>query len=328
MSQTPDSDNVAGARPDLLCDLDPLGVLRLEGPDAEAFLQGQLSSDVRRLAAGRWQPTTYNSPKGRMLANFPLWRDAEGYGALLPRDLLAPVRKRLAMFVLRSKVTLHDATDATRRWGLAGSGAAAAVAAALGEAPQPGEVLAGGNGVALCLASTRYIVLAPAAHAGGLEALLAAHAARGDYAVWQRLMIQAAIPTITAATQDLFVPQMANMDALGAISFDKGCYTGQEIVARTQYLGRLKERLYVWHASVTDVEPGTRLYSVAFEDQACGTVVNAAPGREGGTDLLAVVQVAARASGDVHLGSLDGPPLAPRELPYALPSTAEPPRRQ
>ena len=134
------------------------------------------------------------------------------------------------------------------------------------------------------------------------------------------------MPVITAATQDLFVAQTANWDVLGGISFGKGCYTGQEIIARTQYLGRLKERLFLFHAAGPAVAAGTRLFSAVFGDQPCGTVVDAAGAPAGGADLLAVLQLAAAESGDVRLGAPDGAPLEPLPLPYARAGAGAAPR--
>jgi hypothetical protein len=132
---------------------------------------------------------------------------------------------------------------------------------------------------------------------------------------------------ITAATQDAFVAQTANWDVLEGVDFQKGCYTGQEIIARTQYLGRLKERAFLFHIDRSGVQTGERIFSEAFAGQPCGTVVNAAAAPGGGTDLLAVVQVAAAERGDARLGAPDGPALAPLPLPYAIPAAREPRKR-
>jgi folate-binding protein YgfZ len=148
-------------------------------------------------------------------------------------------------------------------------------------------------------------------------------AARADANAWQWLTIRAGLPVISAATQDKFVPQMLNLDVLGGIDFRKGCYTGQEIIARTQYLGRLKERLYAFTAADVSIEPGARLWSPAFGDQPCGTVINNAVSPDGGCDLLAVLQIAA-AQDSVHIKGIDGPVLAPRPLPYEIPAASAP----
>jgi tRNA-modifying protein YgfZ len=294
---------VSGPGQAIVCDLSPLSVLAIEGPDASTFLQGQLSNDVSALAPGRAHYTSYNSPKGRMLANFVLWREGAGFRALLPADLAEPVRKRLAMYVLRSKVTLADVSAATARFGVGGPGASAALLAALGTAPGPFAVATSGTATVLGLLQ---------------------HASTAPFDTWRWLTIRAGVPIVTAPTQDQFVAQTANWDVLGGISFQKGCYTGQEIIARTQHLGRLKERTYAFHVDATDVVAGARVYSRLFGDQACGTIVNAAPAPGGGTDVLAVVQTAASDAGDVRLGAPDGPRLAALALPYALPAPAAP----
>jgi hypothetical protein len=311
-----------------VCDVSPLSVLAFDGPDAATFLHGQLSSDVAGLGHDACQYTSYNSPSGRMLANFVLWRagtdPGNGFRALVPGDVAAAVRRRLAMFVLRSKVTVTDISATLARYGVGGPGAADAVRAALGAAPPPFGVARRGGVTVLGVPGPRFLVLASADQAGGVVAALAGAAAPVGFNVWQWLTIHAGVPTITAATQDKFVAQTANWDLLGGVNFRKGCYPGQEIVARSQYLGRLKERLFAFRAPVAPIVPGDRLYSAVFDDQPCGTVVNAAPAPEGDTALLAVVQVAAVASGDVRLGALDGPRLQTLPLPYEVPAAAEP----
>src|SRR5262249_7144059 len=124
-------------------------------------------------------------------------------------------------------------------------------------------------------------------------------------------------------TQDKFIPQTLNWDVLGGIDFRKGCYTGQEIIARTQYLGRLKERLYAFASPNASVLPGDRLFSREFADQPCGTVVNSAPAPDGGCVLLAVLQIGA-ADSDVRAGGLDGPELTLLPLPYEVPMSSAP----
>ena len=314
----------------VLCDLAPLAVLAIEGADAASFLQGQLSSDVAGLGDNACQYTSYNSPSGRMLANFLLWRAGagavDGFRALLPGDIAAAVRKRLAMFVLRSKVTVTDVSATLARHGVGGPAAAAAVGAALGAAPPPFGLVRADGVTVLGVPGPRFVVLAGTGQAEAMAAALGGSAAPAGFAVWQWLTIRAGVPVITAATQDKFIAQTANWDLLGGVNFRKGCYTGQEIIARSQYLGRLKERLFAFRTAATGmaIAAGDRLYSPVFADQACGTVVNAAPAPDGATELLAVVQLAAAASGDVRLAAPDGARLAPLPLPYEVPAAPEP----
>ena len=173
----------------------------------------------------------------------------------------------------------------------------------------------------------RYMIASPLTQARELWERVERVARPVGYPAWQWLTIRAGVPVVTPVTTDQWVPQMANLDALGGINFQKGCYTGQEIVARTQYLGRLKERLFLLHAEDGPVPlAGERLYSSTFGDQACGTVVSAAAAPGGGSDLLAVIQIAAAASGDVHLARAGGgsTALTLLDLPYALPPAAAP----
>jgi folate-binding protein YgfZ len=320
MSEPPRSaDPTAGP---IFCDLAPLALVDIVGEDAAKFLQGQLSSDVTALSPGSAQYTSYNSPKGRMLANFVLWREAVVYRALLPADLAEPVRKRLSMYVLRSKVKLADASTGSARFGVGGAQATRAIGAALGVAPAPFVVATAGSASVLALPGPRYVIVAPAGDGSSIRARLAAHAAESPFVVWRWLTIRAGVPVVTSATQDQFIAQQANWDVLGGVSFRKGCYTGQEIIARMQYLGRLKERTFLLHGDAAAIAAGDRLYSATFGDQPAGTVVDAAPSPSGGYDLLAVAQIAAADAGDLRVGAADGAPLAREPLPYSLPAAS------
>ncbi len=290
--------------------------LAFSGPETASFLHNQLSTDVEGMKPGDAGWTTYNSPKGRMLAS-PLLhrRDASDFVAYVPADIAESLRKRLAMFVLRAKVTI--ALRAGRHLtGVVGPGARDAVAAALGMAPQAGHGATIDGTEVVALADGRFIV------DGDRPLDIVGEAAQASR--WDLAGIRAGIPQVVAATQDMFVPQTANLDLVGGVNFRKGCYPGQEIVARMQYLGRLKERLFAFHVAGEAPAPGTRIVT-AGEDLA-GIVVNAAPTPEGGSDLLAVVQFAANEAGGLRLGSGSGPGLAPIPLPYAIPAPATPNR--
>jgi len=284
---------------DFIAKLDHLGTLRFGGEDAEAFLQGQLSCDVAGLGPRSSTHGAYCSPKGRMLANFLLWRDDEGFGMVLSRDLVPAVQKQISKFVLRSKVKIVDSSEAV------------VLVGAVGERAQ--RSLAAASGAPLKLSDGRLLLALPAADAPGvLRGLELA-----DAALWRWLDIRAGLPLVTAATQDQFVPQMANLELLGGVSFEKGCYTGQEIVARTQHLGRVKRRMFPAHVGVA-ARAGDALYSDDLAGQASGMVLNAEVSPEGGYDLLAVIQAASRERSTVHLGAPDGAALGCLPLPYAV----------
>ena len=317
----PAEERLAAEREAVLCDLSPLAVLRVAGADAEAFLQGQLTNDVAALAVGHSQYSAWCSAKGRVLSNFVVRRSAAStFELLLPHSLIGSIAKRLAMFVLRARVIIDDATPETVRIGLGGPEAARAVAALTDVQPAPHRDVAVDGGTLVALPGRRFVLALDPHHAVPLWEKLQQIARPAGFPVWQWLTIRAGVPVVTPATSDQFVPQMLNWDALEGINFQKGCYAGQEIVARTQYLGRLKERTFLFHVDASPAPAGARLFSASFGDQQCGTVVNASPAPRGGSDMLATAQIAARERGDVRLGGADGPALEGMALPYTLPS--------
>jgi hypothetical protein len=277
--------------------LDHLGTLRFSGQDAETFLQGQLSCDVSEVRQGSSSHGAYCSAKGRMLANFLMWRDPDGFSMVLSRELGASVQKQISKFVLRSKVKVADASDSIVLVGAAGA--------------QAENLLAADPGKSVRLNDGRVILALPAEGAAGLLRGLPL----GDPARWRWLDIRSGVPLITAATQDQFVPQMANLELIGGVSFEKGCYTGQEIVARTQHLGRVKRRMFLANVPAS-AQAGDALYSDDLGDQVGGTVLNAEASPEGGYDLLAVIQTASRERSTVRLKARDGPALRFLPLPY------------
>ncbi len=320
----PDAPAVPAA---FVADLPDMGLLAFDGPDAEAFLHGQLSSDVKVLRNGGAHWSSYNSPKGRMLGTLLLWREGDdAFRATVSADLAASLARRLAMFVLRAKVRVADLSSAGGRIGVGGAEARAAVAAAFGVAPAPGQALSTAGSSIVGLPDGRLLVCAPASTIAEVRTALAAAAPGVPGERWHALGIAAGIARVTLATQDAFVPQQANWDLVGGVNFQKGCYPGQEIVARMQYLGRLKERLQRFSVAAPPPVPGTALYGDAFAGQVCGTVVEAVAIPAGGSDLLAVVQLAALDGPELHLGTPDGPALTRGELPYAIPAPAVPNR--
>lgn len=303
----------------VIAPLSHLGVVEFSGADAEGFLHGQLSCDVKGTAPDSSTYGGYCSPKGRVLANFLLWRGESGLLMALPRDLLAAFRKRISRFVLRSKVAIADASSSLTLIGCAGPQAGNALGKVYARLPeQPRRVArdAGGSTV-IRLDEDRFIIAAPPEAAGKIRQRLSESLRPVAQEVWQWLDVRGGIPWITAPTQEEFVPQMANLDLIGGVSFDKGCYPGQEIVARTRYLGKLKRRMFLANVAAA-AAPGDRLYSEDLGDQAGGTVVNATASPDGGSDVLAVVQTASRDSSTVHLKSMDGPVLRFLPLPYAV----------
>jgi len=300
----------------ILTDLSHLGVIGVSGEDSQTFLQGQSTNDVR-LAPERAQHNSLCTPKGRMLASFLLWRDDDGYALQLPAALQAGIQKRLAMYVLRSKVKIRDASAESVRLGLAGVGAEQLLQKTFGALPAdvPG-VARHSRGTLIRLGQSRFEIVTTAELAPDLWHELSQESTPAGSICWEWLEIQAGIPVILPQTQEQFTPQMANFEAIGGVSFTKGCYTGQEIVARTQYLGKVKRRLYLAHVVADSVpQPGDELFGA---DQTTGMVVNAQPAPGGGYDLLAVIPTGSVETGTIHYKTPDGPALGFLPLPYQV----------
>ncbi len=270
----------------LACDLSPLNaVLRVSGDDAADFLHNQFTNDVKALAAGAAQWNGWCTPKGRLLATFALARDAQGYRVVLPAAFVEAVARRLRMFVLRSKVKVEDVSAATPCFGL-------------WDGPLPPDAFRVGESRGFAFGA------APAHRPASLED-------------WSLSLVRDGIVQVVPGTQEEFVPQMANYDLVGGVSFRKGCYPGQEIVARTQYRGILKKRAIRVRSAAT-LSAGDSVYSEAFGEQSAGTVANVAPSPEGGFEALVVAQLDAIARDDLRHGSPAGPRLERLPLPYAL----------
>ncbi len=299
--------------------LSELGYLRVAGADARDFLQGQLSSDLRQLRDPQAQISSYNSPKGRMLAVLHLLDDGDGVLIELHRSVLESTLQRLRLFVLRSKVTLDDVSASVRAIGLIGDAAAASLRAAALPVPDAPLTCRRDPARGLCVmrrlgALPRYSITGPAA---ALETLLTGLPPPQPFDRWRRADIEAGVPVVYPQTRDHFVPQMANLDQLGGISFDKGCYTGQEIVARLHYLGQLKRRLFVCHLDGPPPEPGSDVIA-GDPPTSAGEIVDAVA-TEDGAIASAVLQLAHAQCADLRLGDgrrtrvLKAPPGEGRE---------------
>jgi folate-binding protein YgfZ len=284
---------------DLTASAEGLGVIAFRGPAAASFLQGQVSADVERLAARESTLAGLHNPQGRVIAMLAIVRTStDELSAVLPRELAPDVVQRLRKFVFRAKVVIEDVSE---RITVQGGDASTA----------PGDA---GSAIAW---GTRRLLLVERSHAGELASTDAAALAR-----WQRADIAEGLPQVYAATSERFVAQMLNLDLLGAVAFDKGCYTGQEVIARAHYRGRVKRRLQRWHASgSTAPHAGDAVQS---RDGRALTVVRVAAAESRGWDVLAVGTFAPD-TGD-SAGStateLDEAAIqvdGPLPLPYSLP---------
>lgn len=305
----------------IMADLSHQGLIGFSGEDAQTFLQSQLTCDVNEVYPHKAQYGSYCTPKGRILANFLLWQKEDDFLISLPASLCAAILKRLSMFVLRAKVKVIDCSNRWIRIGIAGKQAAGLIEEIL-ETKFPGQpldIIHKAQTSIICHAPNRFELITPIANAAKLWERLSKQAKPAGKDCWDLLNIQAGIPVILPDTQEQFLPQMVNLDILGGVSFKKGCYPGQEIVARTKYLGKLKRRMVLAHvASTTPVTPGDDLFSIETAEQSCGKVVNAAPSLNGGYEVLAVIQLSSVESDRVFWKSLDGPELKVTALPYSL----------
>lgn len=308
--------------------LPQFGVIDVAGDDAATFLHSQLTNDIEHLDAASARLSGYCSPKGRLLGSFLTWRAGHGVRLLISKDVQPAVQKRLSMFVLRAKAKLTDASDALAVVGFAGD-VRDALSGIFDALPDGVHVKVDGPAGTLirvpdAAGRKRYLWIGPRAEVDARIAALGATLPVVSPAVWDWLDIRAGEPRITQPAVEQFVPQMVNFDVIGGVNFRKGCYPGQEIVARSQYRGTIKRRTALAHvAGETDtVHAGVELFHSDDPGQPCGMIVNAAAAPAGGVDALVEIKLAALDNGTVHLGSADGPVLAFDTLPYAWPTEA------
>ena len=303
--------------------LGDFGLIAVTGDDGASFLHNQLTNDVEHLSGTEARLAGYCSPKGRLMATFLMWRNADAIYLQLPRALQAPLQKRLQMFVLRAKASLSDASGEQLTFGLGGAKAEAVLKTWFETLPgTPYGKLDHAMGTLIRVADVfgapRYQWLTSPETAHQVWPVLSAALATGDDAAWQLSQVHAGVPQIETATQEQFVPQMINFELLGGVNFKKGCYPGQEIVARSQYLGKLKRRTTLVSIAGTAARAGDEVFAASDPAQPCGMVVNAAPNGAGGVDALVEMKLAAIEEGAVRLGAADGPPLQFLAMPYAL----------
>jgi tRNA-modifying protein YgfZ len=302
-------------------ELDDVGLISFTGEDAASFLQGQLTSDVNGLAPGHTQYSGYCIPKGRLIATFLIWRREGEILLQLPAELRVSVQSRLSKYVMRSRVKVADASDQYVPFGVAGTEAEETVRALVGQTPDAMHAVVTSNEVAVTrLPIERYLILAVRERADALRPALANHAAHADPEDWAALDVDAGVAVITAKTQEKYVPQMVNLDLIGGVSYSKGCYPGQEIVARTHYLGQQKQRMYRISVPADHaLALGQSLYSKAFGTQASGSIVALGARSAEQCTALAVIQRRSVDERDIHLGQPDGPAVEILSLPYTLP---------
>ncbi|OWW20021.1 YgfZ/GcvT domain-containing protein [Noviherbaspirillum denitrificans] len=301
------------------------GLIAATGDDAPVFLHNQLTNDVEHLGAQEARLAGYCSPKGRLLATFLMWQRDGAIMLQLPKQIQPAVQKRLQMFILRSKAKLNDVSGDWALLGLGGEGATAALAKWFPQPPASPYAKADSDAGSLirlpdAFGHPRFQWSAPPAVAESAWPELIKTLSPAATSLWRLTDIHAGVPQVTLPTQEQFVPQMVNFELIGGVNFKKGCYPGQEIVARSQYLGKLKRRMLLASIDVDGVAPGTEVYWSGDPDQPCGMVVNAEHNPEGGTDCLVETKMTAIEEGTIRLGSATGSILRFAQLPYPLPA--------
>ncbi len=317
----------AAAEGTSISDLSHLGLIRASGEEGQTFLQGQLTNDVRAVDENTHQLSGYCSPKGRLLALFQLFMRNGDYYLQLPRPLLEATLKRLRMYVLRSKVTLDDASDKLVRFTLSGPDAEKLLAAQLGELPAGGYEATTQDGITVLRLTgpmIRFLLCGePLAMQSLWHALGKGGAVPVGNAAGRWLTIQAGQPDVVSETIEAFVPQMLNLQLINGVNFKKGCYTGQEVVARMQYLGKLKRRMYLAHVDTAQAPaPGEELFSPeSGSGQGAGKIVTVAPAPQGGYDMLVVVEISGLERNGFYLDEAGQQPLVIQQPPYEFEQT-------
>ena len=301
--------------------LEHLGVIRVTGADAASFLQGQLTSDVVLLGMNESRLTAFCSAKGRMQASFTIIKCAPLDATqatpdilmICSRDILTPTLKRLSMFVMRAKAKLTDVTAEFNIFGLTGNAITSIAPQAINT---PATAIFNTSIVIAlhpALGQSRAWCITPVGDAAPAGETLAAE-------LWHWGEVHAGIATITLSIVEAFVPQMLNYESVGGVNFKKGCYPGQEVVARSQFRGTLKRRAYVVQIDAAEVQPlvGQEIFHDSDTEQPCGMVAQVATNPDGGYSAIVSMQVSASVGGKLTLGSASGASITLLPLPYPL----------
>ena len=305
-----------------LCELTNLGLIHASGEDAESFLHSQFTNDLKQVTARLSQLSSYCSPKGRMLCIFRIFKRDEGYFLILPKDVLDLTLQKLTLYKLRSKVDLHDKSDQFVLFGISGPETESVLNGMSIGVPENNDECAISDEATIIRIPgefTRVLLACTSERAISLWKQLSDVLPSMTYRVWDQHDILSGIPQITANTVEAFTPQMTNLEIINGVSFTKGCYPGQEIIARTHYLGKPNRRMY--RATIaTDQAPesGANIYSPAAGSQAIGKVVISQMVSKGSASALVVLRSEMPQNPDLHVQSISGPAVSIQKLPYSL----------
>jgi hypothetical protein len=318
------ADNAKAEQTSTLCDLSQYSLIVVAGGDAASFIQGQFTNDVTKVDEDNSQLSAFCNNKGRMIANFRLFKHQQNYFLSLKSNLVERSISHLQNYILRAQVAVQDISEQLIHLGLSGENATGLLSAFIENIDEGiDRVSHNDNYIAIRVAGIkpRYEIFCSVEHAKTLWEKVAAQTEVVNSSSWDFLSIQAGIPFIDASSSEEYVPQMANMELINGVSFTKGCYTGQEIVARMHYLGKLKKRCYRVHID-TEEKPhsGDRLFAEnARAGQNTGSVIQVEKNPRSGYDALAVLQIA-DADSKLFLNDADGPAVTVKQLPYRFDS--------
>ena len=306
----------------VLADLSHYALIEASGDDVLEFLQGQLTHDIKLVTDQMSQLSAYCNPKGRILASFRIFKRQDHYFLQLRSNILEATLKRLRMFIMRSKVELVDRSDDLIRMGIAGGNASNELSALFKKLPENADESSTENEITLIkLAGSlpRYEAHGSYEKIKELWEKLQNEAVAIGENSWNLLTIRAGIPEIVSETVEAFVPQMVNLQAINSLSFTKGCYPGQEVVARMHYLGKLKRRLFIGFAK-SDFLPisGESIMTSDENDQKVGQIVTASWSKDKTVEFLAVLQIEKTTENELHIQSSTGPTIQITDLPYDL----------
>lgn len=319
----PESDGQAfEAAQTYACNLGHLGLIRASGEETFQFLHGQFTNDLNQVDVNTSQLSSYCNAKGRMLAILRVFKRDEDYFLLMRRDVIASVLKKLNMFKLMAKVELTDVSDEFVVFGIVDPKNDALLKEMNIQVPKELDQVITQHGTTLIKLtgeSSRTLIIAEPEKAKEIWQSAAKQSIQSSDRIWELVDIQNGIPDVTAETSEAFIPQMVNLELIGGVNFQKGCYPGQEIVARTHYLGKPNRRMYRINIESGECpSAGNNIYSQADGEQPVGKIVNAQKTNKNNCEALAVLRTEKESSNDLHLESLSGPVINLTELPYCL----------
>ena len=303
-----------------LCDCSSLGVIKATGEEAQSFLHSQFTNDLNQVNDETSQLSGYCNAKGRLLSIFRIFKYEENYLLLLNKDVLDNTLSKLNMYKLMAKTEISNNSDDYVVFGLTGKKTDSILKKNNITFPSNNEQCTNYDGSIITrIDADRVLIIAEPKKAIELWNLFETDAVPRDYSIWKLLDIQNGIPEVTKETMEAFIPQMVNLELINGVNFQKGCYPGQEIVARTHYLGKPNRRMYkIELLAENNSEPGTNIYSEDDGEQAVGKIVSSVQYSSDNIDALIVLRTANEKSENLKIGSLNGPTASISNLPYKL----------